>query len=279
MTRHLLGLAFGLALLAAPPGMAHSRTETRTEALKAGGTLVVRTSNSSISIQGWDREEVAVTAEIQDDSEHPVRVEYRRNEGRLEVEAVFPDHSSGWFFHRSPSCSFTLQVPRKVLAELRTSNASVNARNLDGRLTLRTSNAAVTLEDLSGEVEATTSNGAVKANNLKASLRGRTSNGSLRFEGVQGAIAFQTSNGSVHASGLDGWGQGISLQTSNGQISVELGQATGQLTAQTSRHEKVQVERQGLELVEMGKGRVCLRIPGRDQAIDLRTSNGSITIH
>lgn len=273
-----LGLAFGLALLVGIPIEARGRTETRTEALKAGGTLVVRTSNSPISVQGWDREEVAVTAEIQDDSEHPVRVDYRRSEGRLEVEAVFPEHSGGWLFHRGQSCAFTLQVPRKVLAELRTSNASVSARALEGSLVVRTSNASVTLEDLAGEVEARTSNGSVKAKRLKASLRGGTSNGSLRFEGVQGGIAFQTSNGAIHATGLDGGGKGISLQTSNGQITAELGQATGRINARTSRHEKIHVERQGLELIEMSRGLLRLKIPGGDQAIDLSTSNGSITI-
>jgi len=278
MRFHTLALAVGLSLLAGFPAEAHSRTETRTEALKAGGSLLVRTANSPISVQGWDREEVAVTAEIQDDASHPVKVEYRRREGRLEVEAVFPEHSGGWFFHGGQSCAFKLQVPRKLLAELRTSNASVSARDLDGSLVVRTSNASVSLEELAGAIEARTSNGSVKAKNLKAGLRGSTSNASLRFENVQGAIDFQTSNGSVFASGLDGWGQGISLQTSNGQITAELGQATGQIDARTSHHEKVKVERQGLELVEMAKGHVRLKIPGREQAIELRTSNGSITI-
>lgn len=272
-------MAISLAFAASISLLAHDRNETRTEPLKMGGNLWVNTANSSISIQGWDKEEVQVSAEIEEDRDNPVKVDYRRRDGGLEIEAMMPEHS-GWHFgfHHGSSCSFTLNVPRKLVAELRTSNASVVAKDLDGKLSVRTSNASVTLEKLSGAVDVTTSNATVKARAIKASLRGRTSNASLRFEDVEGGIDFRTSNGSITASGLDGWGQGISLGTSNGSISVDLGKATGQLNAQTSSHEKVKVERQGVELIEMAGSRVRLKIPGKDQNIALTTSNGSITI-
>lgn len=268
----LLGLS---ALLAAG-----TRTENRTEAFKPGGTLVVRTQNSPLSVQGWDREEVSLVAEIQDSPKYPVQLEVRKAEGRLEIEAVFPSRS-GWSFGFSEgnACAMTLKVPRRLIGQFRTSNARLEAKGLDGQLEFRTSNALLSLEELGGSVEAQTSNATVRAKKITAALKGSTSNGSLRFEQVEGPLVFSTSNASIQATGLDGQGQGIRLETSNGRIEVELGKATGSIRARTSRHEKVKVERQGIELVDMSShSDIRLKAPGRDQEILLRTSNGGISI-
>lgn len=257
---------------------AGSRTETRTEALKAGGSLLVRTHNSPITVEGWDRDELSLSAEIQDSRDYPVKVELRRIEGRLEVEAIFPEDGHWWGGSKG-ACAFTLKVPRRLSAEFRTGNAQIQAKGLEGRLEFRTSNAALLLEDLKGTVEARTSNGSVRARRVEAALRGATSNGSLSFESVTGPLDFSTSNGSIRAQGLGGQGKGIRLSTSNGSITVDLGEAKGLITANTSRHEKVRVERSGVELVQMNStSELRLKVPGSDQAIDLHTSNGPITI-
>jgi len=260
--------------------VAGSRTETRTEAFKSGGTLVVRTQNSPLSVQGWDREEVSLVAEIKDSPKYPIQLEVRKAEGRLEIEAVFPNRS-GWSFGFSEgnACAMTLKVPRRLEGQFRTSNARLDAKGLEGRLEFRTSNAQMTLEELGGSVEAKTSNATVRAKNITAALQGSTSNGSLRFEHVEGPLAFSTSNAGILATGLDGQGKGIRLETSNGKIEVELGKATGSIRAKTSRHEKVKVERPGIELVDMSShADLRLKAPGRDQEILLRTSNGGISI-
>lgn len=271
--------AFGLSAALIPAVLvAGTRTESRTEPFKAGGSLLVKTQNSPIKVEGWDREEVSWTAEIRDSRDQPVRVDVRRLEGRLEVEAIYPEEGH-WFGGSRGACAFTLKVPHRLTGEFRTSNAQVEVRGLEGRLEVRTSNAALMLENLKGSLEARTSNGSVRARQVEAALRGSTSNGSLSFEAVTGPVDFSTSNGSIRAQGLDGRGQGIRLTTSNGNIHVELGTAKGQLSAHTSRHEKVRVERQGVELVEMkSASEVKLKVPGGDQAIELHTSNGSITI-
>lgn len=257
---------------------AGSRTETRTEPLKAGGSLLVRTQNSPITVEGWDREEVNLTAEITDDRDHPVRLELRRSEGRLEIEAIFPEQGH-WFGGSRGACAFTVKVPHRLVGEFRTSNAQIQVRSLEGRLEVRSSNAALLLENLKGSVDARTSNGSVRARQVEAALRGTTSNGSLSFEFVTGPLDFSTSNGSIRAQGLGGQGKGIRLSTSNGSITVELGEAKGIITANTSRHEKVRVERQGVELVQMNStSDLRLKVPGGDQAIELHTSNGAITI-
>jgi DUF4097 and DUF4098 domain-containing protein YvlB len=272
-------LALGLSCLATLVLAAGTRTEQKTLKLASGSQLAVKTANSPITVQGWDREEVALRADIYDTDERPVKLEVRERVGRLEVEAVFPD-TDGWrlFSGRGPSCAFTLSVPKRLEAEFRTSNAPLTASELNGRLVFRTSNGPLKLTRVGGDIEARTSNAPVTVREVAGDLRGATSNGPVRLHGVSGGLDFATSNGPLDASGLDGQGKGIRLHTSNGSLTVDLGAAKGDLSARTSRHEAISFHRSGAEQVEIDKGVVRAKLPGSTQRIELKTSNGGIEI-
>lgn len=262
----------------AAPAFAGSRTEQKSLPLKAGGSLSVTTRNSPIRVEGWDKDEVAVTARIEDSDARPVRWEMTAQNGCVVVEAIFPKPSAGFHVGRGPSCAFTVMVPRKVEAEFATSNDAIAAGGFGGTLSFRTSNDKVELENLDGAVSVTTSNAAITAKHLKASLKGRTSNDTIRLEDVRGGVDLTTTNADVVASGLDGWNQGIALATSNGDLDITLGSATGEVTARTSRHESVRVERHQVDLLGNDDGATRFRVPGSSQAITLTTTNGTITV-
>ncbi|HET6331000.1 MAG TPA: hypothetical protein VFF76_09450 [Holophagaceae bacterium] len=267
--------AFCLCAVSASAG---TRTEQKSLPLKPGGTLSVSTRNSPIRIEGWDTDEIAVTADIADTADRPVRWEMQAVDGGVAVKAVFPDKAFSWHVGRGPSCAFTLKVPRKLVGDFSTSNDAITAGGFGGTLTFHTSNDKVELENLDGAVAVSTSNGDITARHLHASLKGSTSNDAIRLEDVQGGVDLSTSNGDVTATGLDGWNQGISLRTSNGDMDIELGKATGEVRAHTSHHESVKVERKNVDLLESGGSETRVRIPGSNQVIGLTTSNGTITI-
>ncbi|MBS1767723.1 MAG: hypothetical protein JST05_10035 [Acidobacteria bacterium] len=258
---------------------AASRTEQRSLPLPSGGAIQVVTHNSPIRVEGWDKDEVAVTADIEDSAARPVRWEMRALDGGVRVEAIFPE-THEWHMGRGPSCAFRLKVPRKVIGAFTTSNDTITANGFGGTLSFRTSNDKLDLSNLDGAVTATTTNASIVARHLHASLKGSTSNDELRLEDVEGGVDLSTSNADVVAKGLDGWGQGISLRTSNGDMTVDLGRATGEVHAITSRHESVKVEHRQVDLLESGGSELRFRIPGsaQPQAIELATTNGSLTI-
>lgn len=264
--------------LGAFPALAGTRTEQKSLPLKAGGSITVSTANSPIRVEGWDKDEVAVTAEIRDTGSRPVTWEMRAGNGGVKVEAVFPDGRGGLHFGRGPSCAFTVKVPREVAGSFSTSNDSIAAGGFGGTLSFSTSNDGITLENLDGSVTVSTRNGAITARHLKASLNGATTNDTIRLEDVEGGVDLSTTNADVTASGLDGRNRGISLATSNGDMTIDLGKATGEVRARTSRHESVKIERKGVDLLESGSGEARVRIPGSSQTISLRTSNGTITL-
>lgn len=262
------------------PAMAgHSRTEKRLEKLSFGSKLWVKNRNGGIRVTGWDREEVALTAEIRDSERRKIELVVLRKGDDLDVEALFQQSSwtFGLGFIQSPRCEMTLSVPRKLQAHFRTTNGTLVIAALDGFANCETTNGDIRIKEVAGEVHADTTNGTIEARNLKARIRGGTTNGRIQLQDVEGGIKMETTNGSIHAENLDGWGEGISLETTNGSIDVELGKATGEILAENT-HGNLEVRLPGAQTIELTKHRAHLKVPGKAQKIVLDTTNGSITI-
>jgi DUF4097 and DUF4098 domain-containing protein YvlB len=266
-----LALALSLPALMLTAG---ERTETKTEALKAGSTLRVQSFNGAIKVSTWDKEEVEFRAEIKESDDAPIKVEVRRTPKGLEIEASRPSRI-GWSWKGSQGVAFTLRVPKLLEGHFITSNGRVEARDLEGNQEVDSSNGSLLVEHVKGNVKAHTSNGAVVLKDIEGRVEGGSSNGSLTLERIQGGVSFSTSNAGISGSDLNGRDQGIDLSTSNGSINLGLGEAKGEIDAKTSNG-SVHVDRPGVELIEMGKSWARLRIPGSTQTIRLRSSNGSI---
>jgi len=270
-------LCLGLAAQEARPA---SRTETRTENLAYGAKLWVRNRNGAILVTGWDKEEVALSAEISDSDQRRIELSVVRAGPDLEIEATFqqPLLSLGLGPAASPRCRMALSVPRRVLGHFRTTNGAIRVDAVAGYVRCETINGDIALAGIQGEAQADTVNGNVEARGLHGRIRGGTGNGRIVLEDVDGQVQMETTNGFIKARNLDGWGEGIALASTNGAIDLELGRATGELLAENA-HGSIRVRIANGQVLESGKHRVRVRIPGRGQKILLSTSNGSIQVH
>lgn len=257
----------------------NSRTETRIEKLAFGSKLWVKNRNGGIRVTGWDKEEVALTAEIRDTERRKIELVVQRKGADLDIEASFqqPRWTFSVGFVQSPRCEMTLSVPHKLLAHFRTSNGTLSVSALDGYANCETTNGDIRIREVSGEVHAETTNGTIEAVKLRARLKGGTTNGKIILEDVEGGIKMDTTNGSIRARNLDGWNEGISLETTNGSIEVELGKASGDLWAENTNG-SLEVKVPGAQVIEMKKHEARLKIPGGNQKISVSTTNGSIRI-
>jgi DUF4097 and DUF4098 domain-containing protein YvlB len=172
----------------------------------------------------------------------------------------------------------TLSVPRRLLGHFRTTNGAIGVDAVAGYVRCETINGDITLTGIQGEAQADTANGNVEARWLHARIRGGTGNGRIVLEDVDGQVQMETTNGFIKARNLDGWGEGIALTSTNGAIDLELGRATGELLAENA-HGSIHVRIANGQVLESGKHRVRVRIPGRGQKILLSTTNGSIQVH
>jgi hypothetical protein len=254
-----------------------SRVEQRTEKLAYGSKLWVKNRNGGIRVTGWDKEEVALTAQIRDSEKRRVELVLQRKGQDLDIEALFQQPSWSFGIIISPRCEMSLQVPRKLLGHFRTTNGAVSVERLEGYARCEATNGPILVTDVRGEVLVDTTNGSIEARNLVARIHGSTTNGRIILEDVAGGIRLETTNGSVRARNLDGWGEGIHLESTNGSIEVELGKASGDLLAENSNG-SLEVRIPGAQVLEITKHSAHVKVPGRTQPIRLETTNGSIRV-
>lgn len=256
------------------------RTETRTERLAYGSKIWVKNRNGAISVTGWDREEVQLTAVIRDSSKRKVDLVVQRVGPDLDIEARFQQPMVLFSFGLAPAprCELSLSVPRRILGHYRTTNGKVSVASLDGYVRCETTNGDIKLEQIKGEVLAETCNGSLDANNLRARIKGGTTNGHITLEDVDGGVELETTNGGIYARNLDGWGEGIRLESTNGSIEVVLGRATGELRAENSNG-SLDIRVSNGQVLESSKHSARVKIPGRDQKIQVETTNGAILVH
>ena len=161
-----------------------SRTEQRNEKLAQGSKLWVKNRNGAIRVTGWDKDEVALTAQIRDSAKRRVELVVQRKGPDLDIEAVFQQPSWSFGIYISPRCELTLQVPRKVLGYFRTTNGSVSAQNLEGYARCEATNGSIRVDHIRGEVQVDTTNGSIEARSLAARIKGSTTNGRIDRKSV-----------------------------------------------------------------------------------------------
>jgi len=265
----LVAISLCLGLAAQEETRQTSRTELRSENLPFGSKLWVRNRNGAILVSGWDKEEVSLSAEIRDSEQRRIELVVQRLGPDLDIEAQFqqPRLSLALGSAPSPWCRMTLNVPRRLLGHFRTTNGPISVDTVVGYVRCETINGDITLGAIAGEALVDTTNGNVEARGLHARISGATANGRILLEDVDGGVRMETTNGFITARNLDGWGEGISL-----------GSTTGELLAENA-HGSIRIRVANAQMLELGKHRVRVRIPGRNQKIVLDTTNGSIQVH
>ena len=212
-----------------------------------GGAFSAETSNGSIRVTGERRNDTVVRAMVfthartrEAARELAKQITVSQN-NTIRADGPRSNWSrEGWYV------SFRIQTPQSADIDLESSNGSLNATDVRGRLRLRTSNGSIRLTNVGGDVQADTSNGSVTATLSGTKWEGEgldigTSNGSVRVgipDNYNARIVASSSNGSINfgfpvtMSGniggrrrdidttIGSGGPTIRMRTSNGSVSV-----------------------------------------------------------
>jgi DUF4097 and DUF4098 domain-containing protein YvlB len=178
------------------------------------GAVTAETSNGSVSVTGERRGDILVRALVFARARSAERAREIAREVTVStsgtIRATGPrtggvrlrqGSSEGWHVN------FRIQAPNGTDLNLTSSNGSLSASEVRGRMRLRTSNGSIRLMDVGGDVEADTSNGSVNA----------TLSGS-KWDGT--GLSIHTSNGSVRLTVPDNYNARLVAGTSNGSINV-----------------------------------------------------------
>lgn len=228
------------------------------------GTLMVKTSGGSISVDGHNDTyaEVKVIIKKQGELISPkdsrmadVRAKYNivieKNGSQIVASAKRKDRNGSW--KTGYSISFKVKVPKEMTCNLSTSGGSIQANNLHGDQNFKTSGGSITCSEINGILDAATSGGSIKVIDSDGDLNLRTSGGSIKALTSRGSIVAATSGGSVVLEDVNG---SIDAKTSGG--SIKISGDSDYVAAATSG------------------GGITVNATGLKKGLNLRTSGGNV---
>jgi DUF4097 and DUF4098 domain-containing protein YvlB len=206
-------------------------------------------ANGGVSLEGWDRDSVAVHARIRAHAENTANaralardVQIGRSGNTVSAEA--PETGR----RESVSVELVVYLPRRSDVTAETVNGPISARNLFGTLDLQTANGPLSLEAVGGDVQARTTNGP-----LSIRLTG------LRWEGT--GLDAETSNGPATLYIPEDYSAELETGTRNGPFDADF-PLTVTLTGRMQRH----------FTTTLGRGGTPIRVVTSNGPLSLRRS-------
>ena len=261
--------------------------EQRRISLTGAPNVTIRTFNGSIQLRSWDRNEILLDIERRAETAADAReieVETSEAGGNVLIEAKYRERR-GFVMHMgvSPGVRMTVTVPRTLNLEARTSDGSIDARDLSGRVELGTGDGSVRLQQVGGDISIRTGDGSVFARELDGMVEVTTGDGSVEMSGRFAGLRAHTGDGSVGIDALAGstmqreWNVssgdgGVTMRLPN-DFNAEIDARTGDGAISTS----------GIAVTRpAGEGQRRRVVRGRvgtgGEVLTLRTGDGSIRI-
>jgi DUF4097 and DUF4098 domain-containing protein YvlB len=231
-------------------------------AVQPGGTLTVDVRFGSIKVTTSTDNEVAVDAwrkigrkseadEVAYLRDNPIDVSQEGANVTIRCRGN-PVWRSSWSLFRrgyKNEARYTVTVPAKFNARLKTSGGEISVRDLAGDTWAKTSGGGLRFEHLHGAVDASTSGGPIRLNDGEGTLKVHTSGGGIDVAGGSGSLEATTSGGGITVKDFNGpthvntSGGGLSLEhlvgevegwTSGGSIHAALAAPLGETTKLTT---------------------------------------------
>ncbi|HET9529085.1 MAG TPA: DUF4097 family beta strand repeat-containing protein [Blastocatellia bacterium] len=201
--------------------------------LDRGGKVSVANPSGSITINGWDRDTIEVTATVEDRM-GPVRLrirgdsrsaiisvppEIRRHSGEVSLNVNLPSYAeieSAETQHGDLSVTniegavYVSATHGDVVAHrigalrIETRNGDVNIRDVKNSLVVRSLNGDVVAADIGGSVEVAATSGDISVQNVGASLRANSASGDILVTCSKGRVDVNTASGSLTLTGIGG---------------------------------------------------------------------------
>jgi len=214
-------LVVSSSILIVTLAFAETRKEpTLTYSLQAGGYLSLENVNGDVTIEGWKKNEVSISAVKKGSSKDldriKVAVSVDKYEGKdwIHVETEYAESRGGFlsFLNSDGRIDYVIKAPSDaILEDIELVNGSLKVTGITGYLSLGTVNGSITATGMAGNAWVETVNG-----NLDLSFDKMSKGQTVDLESVNGAIVLRMpakANAQVDA------------ETLNGNISSEFGLA------------------------------------------------------
>jgi DUF4097 and DUF4098 domain-containing protein YvlB len=207
------------SLLIGTLAFAETRKEpTQTFPLQAGGYLSLENINGDVTIEGWKKNEVSISAVKNGTSKDLDRikivVDVDKYEGKewIHIKTEYVESRGGFlsFLQNAGSIDYTIKAPfDAILEDVELVNGNLKVTGITGYLSLGTVNGSITATGMAGDAWVETVNG-----NLDLSFDKMSNGQSVDLGSVNGAIVLRIpAKANAH----------VEAETLNGNVSNEFG--------------------------------------------------------
>jgi hypothetical protein len=211
----IIALSVGLLLTPALPAAGQTREFRQSVPFQPGGELVFDTDKGSVTLTGWDRSEVAVSARIvadeREDTDYArraveaARIDMTGGGQRLSIRSNFdavPEKGGRWNYRQLPHIHYQIQAPRSLVLRLTADRSRVSLHSLTGRVHVQTDRSPLEVRDVSGDVQIRVDRGEIRLDALRGSLNLNTDRTNSRIVAfaIEGDSHLAISRGNVDMS-------------------------------------------------------------------------------
>ena len=205
--------------------------------------IEIENLSGSVTITGWDKNEVKVTGTLGDDTEG---LSTSGEGSHIEIEVEIPDRQRGRG-RRDYESTLVISVPA------------------DSRLDVETVSAGIKVSDVTGKLDLESVSGSVRVTGSPSAADVETVSGGITISGSQTRVTAESVSGNID---LDGVAERVDVATVSGRIEVEAGQidrgdfetVSGNITFQGSLSSGASLD------LECHSGNVDLLIPADTSA-------------
>ncbi len=156
-------------------------------------------TGGSVSITGWDKNEVVVDASINGQDKDNCRVEVNQPSSGIEIRSTYKDE----FGSHNGRSHYEIKVPKKFNIMLQTMGGGIEISEVEGKMTGRTMGGRIDLSNLKGYVEFSTMGGGISLTDSEIDGKLSTMGGNVLIENVKGNISGSTMGGKVISRNVD----------------------------------------------------------------------------
>jgi DUF4097 and DUF4098 domain-containing protein YvlB len=255
-------------------------------AVQPGGTVVVDVDFGSIDVSTAAANEVVVDvlrrvtraseAEEQEFlADRPVTITPEGDTVTISSRPQAPRKSSSSSGKQSTEAKYTITVPAKFNAQLKTAGGTVSASDLTGDVKAASNGGSLQFTRLHGALDGATAGGPIQVADCEGEQQVKTSGGKIDVTGGKGSFDGKTSGGPVSVKDFHG---AVQVKTSGGKIVVDnvAGKVDGKTTGGGIEASFASPPSDEVNLFTSGGG-VTLRVP-ENAAFDLdaATSGGNV---
>lgn len=172
-----------------------------------GGTLDISTTFGDIHINTWDKSEILVKYDIDEDDAIYNDIKFNQNGNNLTIKA---DDGIGTSFRISVPTNFNLKLTTQA-------GDIILANSIIGEINAITSSGDVLIKNVSGQVILKTSGGDIKTGNIGGNVKLSSAGGNLKTGVIDGDAQLTTGGGNVIISNAN---KTLSVSTGGGNVTV-----------------------------------------------------------